>query len=144
VAPPLPRLNQPSAQAMCFLPQESTANTAGPTVRQVRNRGGQLLEVVTDAAGRIISSGELISQLISALVRKRGLREPVETTVTARSGAGLSLAWGSGQASPHQEYSRSRISSELQGRAPPGVAALDLNRFRVNFDFATLRHGCPG
>lgn len=33
-----------------------TVNNAGNTVRQVRDRGGQLLEVVTDTAGRILSS----------------------------------------------------------------------------------------
>ena len=33
-----------------------TVNSAGQTVRQVRDRGGRLLEVITDTAGRIISS----------------------------------------------------------------------------------------
>lgn len=33
-----------------------TLNAAGQTVRRVRDRSGQLLEVVTDAAGRIVSS----------------------------------------------------------------------------------------
>jgi len=33
-----------------------TVNTAGQTVRRARDRGGQLLEVITDAAGRIVSS----------------------------------------------------------------------------------------
>lgn len=33
-----------------------TVNNAGQTVRQVRDSGGQLLEVVTDSAGRIVSS----------------------------------------------------------------------------------------
>lgn len=33
-----------------------TVNTAGQTVQRVRDRSGQLLEVVTDNAGRIISS----------------------------------------------------------------------------------------
>lgn len=33
-----------------------TVNAAGQTVRRVRDSGGQLLEVVTDAAGRIVSS----------------------------------------------------------------------------------------
>lgn len=33
-----------------------TVNNAGQTVRQVRDGGGQLLEVITDAANRIISS----------------------------------------------------------------------------------------
>ena len=33
-----------------------TVNAQGQTVRQVRNTAGQLLEVVTDSAGRIISS----------------------------------------------------------------------------------------
>jgi hypothetical protein len=33
-----------------------TVNGAGQTVRQVRDAGGQLLEVVTDATGRIVSS----------------------------------------------------------------------------------------
>jgi hypothetical protein len=32
-----------------------TANAAGQTVRQVTDRGGQALEVVTDAADRIVS-----------------------------------------------------------------------------------------
>lgn len=33
-----------------------TVNSSGQTVRQVRDRAGQLLEVVTDSAGRIVSS----------------------------------------------------------------------------------------
>lgn len=33
-----------------------TVNAAGQTVRRVQDRSGQLLEVVTDAAGRIVSS----------------------------------------------------------------------------------------
>ncbi len=33
-----------------------TVNGTGQTVRRVRDRGGQLLEVITDTAGRIISS----------------------------------------------------------------------------------------
>jgi hypothetical protein len=33
-----------------------TVNAAGQTVRQVRDQGGQLLEVVTDSANRIVSS----------------------------------------------------------------------------------------
>ncbi|HEX8669974.1 MAG TPA: hypothetical protein VF727_16540 [Allosphingosinicella sp.] len=33
-----------------------TVNAAGQTVRRVRNGNGQLLEVVTDAANRIVSS----------------------------------------------------------------------------------------
>lgn len=33
-----------------------TANGSGQTVRRVRDRAGQLLEVVTDSAGRIVSS----------------------------------------------------------------------------------------
>ena len=33
-----------------------TVNATGQTVRQVRDAGGQLLEVVTDTAGRIVSS----------------------------------------------------------------------------------------
>ncbi|HEX6375233.1 MAG TPA: hypothetical protein VFZ91_05890 [Allosphingosinicella sp.] len=33
-----------------------TVNSAGQTVRTVRDRSGQLLEVVTDSAGRIVSS----------------------------------------------------------------------------------------
>lgn len=33
-----------------------TVNSAGQTVRRVRDRGGQLLEVVTDSANRIVSS----------------------------------------------------------------------------------------
>jgi hypothetical protein len=33
-----------------------TVNTAGQTVRRVRDGGGLLMEVVTDAAGRIVSS----------------------------------------------------------------------------------------
>lgn len=36
-----------------------TVNSAGQTVRQVRGAGGQLTEVVTDAAGRILSSRRL-------------------------------------------------------------------------------------
>jgi hypothetical protein len=33
-----------------------TVNGTGQTVRRVRNTAGQLLEVVTDTAGRIVSS----------------------------------------------------------------------------------------
>jgi len=33
-----------------------TVNSSGQTVRRVRDRGGQLLDVVTDTAGRILSS----------------------------------------------------------------------------------------
>ena len=33
-----------------------TVNSAGQTVRRVRDRGGRLLEVVTDAANRVVSS----------------------------------------------------------------------------------------
>jgi hypothetical protein len=36
-----------------------TVNSAGNTVRQVRDRGGRLLEVVTDRANRIVSSRSL-------------------------------------------------------------------------------------
>lgn len=36
-----------------------TVNSQGNTVRQVRNTAGQLLEVVTDSAGRILSSRSL-------------------------------------------------------------------------------------
>ncbi|WP_310468216.1 hypothetical protein [Sphingomonas sp.] len=36
-----------------------TVNSSGNTVHQVRNRSGQLLEVVTDTAGRILSSRNL-------------------------------------------------------------------------------------
>jgi hypothetical protein len=36
-----------------------TVNAQGQTVRQVRDRAGQLLEVVTDSAGRIVSSRSL-------------------------------------------------------------------------------------
>ncbi|HEU0100231.1 MAG TPA: hypothetical protein VFQ67_15850 [Allosphingosinicella sp.] len=36
-----------------------TVNSTGQTVRQVRDRAGQLLEVVTDSAGRIVSSRRL-------------------------------------------------------------------------------------
>jgi len=31
-------------------------NSAGQTVRRVRDRGGRLMEVVTDSANRILSS----------------------------------------------------------------------------------------
>ena len=37
-------------------PVSQTVNNAGQTVRRVRDRGGQLLEVVTDSANRILSS----------------------------------------------------------------------------------------
>ncbi|HEV2568990.1 hypothetical protein [Sphingomonas sp.] len=34
----------------------STVNNAGQTVRRLRDRGGRLMEVITDTAGRIVSS----------------------------------------------------------------------------------------
>ena len=39
-----------------------TVNATGQTVRRVRDRGGQLLEVVTDSASRIVSLAAASSQ----------------------------------------------------------------------------------